>query len=253
VQRVVSAVHEVEPRARVILYGSRARGDASEESDWDLLVLLDGEATVARMTAVGDRLHQLMLDTSASLQPIVHGVDEWDAALSRVSPFHQNVERDGIDVTEASAGSTRRAGFTCNHTPLSEKQMAEARDQLMRQWLTEAAEALIAAQVLADARLWNPTVNRLYYACFYAVTALLLRDGYTFSKHGSVQSLFNLHYARTGIMPADLAALYNQLYEGRLKADYVAGLRFDEAQVRPWLEATRRFLAHVNDLLNPPA
>jgi predicted nucleotidyltransferase len=40
--RIREAIHDVEPSARVILYGSRARGDAQPESDWDILVLLDG-------------------------------------------------------------------------------------------------------------------------------------------------------------------------------------------------------------------
>jgi uncharacterized protein len=41
-QRVKQAVHEVEPEADIVLYGSRARGDARAESDWDFLILLDG-------------------------------------------------------------------------------------------------------------------------------------------------------------------------------------------------------------------
>ena len=40
-QLVKNAVHEVDDSAEIILYGSRARGDHHEESDWDFLVLLD--------------------------------------------------------------------------------------------------------------------------------------------------------------------------------------------------------------------
>jgi predicted nucleotidyltransferase len=45
-ERVKHAVHEVEPEADIVLYGSRARGDAHAESDWDFLILLDGVTAV---------------------------------------------------------------------------------------------------------------------------------------------------------------------------------------------------------------
>ena len=50
-ERVKHAVHEVEPEADIVLYGSRARGDAHAESDWDFLILLDGEVDDARTDA----------------------------------------------------------------------------------------------------------------------------------------------------------------------------------------------------------
>jgi len=45
---VKQAVHEVEPEADIVLYGSRARGDAHAESDWDFLILLNGVVDDAR-------------------------------------------------------------------------------------------------------------------------------------------------------------------------------------------------------------
>lgn len=43
-EQVKQAVHEIEPGAEIILYGSRARSDAQAESDWDFLILLDDVA-----------------------------------------------------------------------------------------------------------------------------------------------------------------------------------------------------------------
>lgn len=52
----------------------------------------------------------------------------------------------------------------------------EARDDVVRYRLQRAREALEDARVLANASRWSACVNRLYYACFYAVSALLLQD-----------------------------------------------------------------------------
>jgi uncharacterized protein (UPF0332 family) len=55
--------------------------------------------------------------------------------------------------------------------------------------MDRANEALEDARILANARRWNARVNRLYYACFYAVSALLPLHGFSSSKHAGVRSL----------------------------------------------------------------
>lgn len=98
--RVRTAVREVEPEARIILYGSRARGDAEAESDWDLLVLVDGPVDHARTRAVQHRLLELSLgqEDCPVLSAIVRGKAEWDSPLFRAMPFHANVEREGVEL-----------------------------------------------------------------------------------------------------------------------------------------------------------
>ena len=55
--------------------------------------------------------------------------------------------------------------------------MTEPLDTLIHYRLERAQESLDEAHLLADAGRWNACVNRLYYSCFYAVSALLVRDG----------------------------------------------------------------------------
>jgi len=62
--------------------------------------------------------------------------------------------------------------------------------------MTRADESLEDARILAKAERWNACVNRLYYACFYAVSALLVMDGLSSSKHAGVRSLFNRQYVK---------------------------------------------------------
>jgi uncharacterized protein (UPF0332 family) len=92
-------------------------------------------------------------------------------------------------------------------------------------------------------------VNRLYYACFYAVSALLVHQGLSSSKHAGVRSLFNKHYVKTGDTPRDLARIYNDLFERRQEGDYIDFVRFEESQVRPWIPEAEKFIAHISSLI----
>jgi uncharacterized protein (UPF0332 family) len=92
-------------------------------------------------------------------------------------------------------------------------------------------------------------VNRLYYACFYAVSALLVRDGLSSSRHAGVRSLFNRHYVKTGKVPKDLATIYNDLFERRQEGDYIDFVSFQEPQVLPWISKAEKLLAFVAGLV----
>jgi uncharacterized protein (UPF0332 family) len=115
--------------------------------------------------------------------------------------------------------------------------------------LQRAQQTLEDARLLANASRWNPCVNRLYYACFYAVSALLLQDGLSSSKHTGVRSLFNRHYVRMGKVPKELAPIYNDLFERRHEGDYMDFVDFEEAQVLPWIAHAERFIDHIASLI----
>jgi uncharacterized protein (UPF0332 family) len=85
-----------------------------------------------------------------------------------------------------------------------------SRGDLVQYRLQRARETLQDVRLLANASRWNPCVNRLYYACFYAVSALLIQQGLSSSKHTGLRGLFNQHYVRTGKVPKELAQIYNE-------------------------------------------
>jgi uncharacterized protein (UPF0332 family) len=95
---------------------------------------------------------------------------------------------------------------------------------------------------------WNACVNRLYYACFYAVSALLVRHGLSSSKHTGVRRLFNQHYVKMGEIPKDLARTYNDLFERRQEGDYIDFVSFLESQVLPWISEAEQLVDYVRRL-----
>lgn len=94
-KQVKQAIHEVEPDADVILYGSRPRGDAVSDSDWDFLILVDGSVSEERTDRVRDRLYDIELEAGAVLSSIVRSRDEWNNPRYRSLPFRQRVEQEG--------------------------------------------------------------------------------------------------------------------------------------------------------------
>jgi predicted nucleotidyltransferase len=91
-----AAIAVVAPDATVILYGSRARGDAREDSDYDLLVLVDREADMQLERAIVNQLVPLEVRTGKVLTVLVYSRSQWDSALYRAMPFHKNVTREGV-------------------------------------------------------------------------------------------------------------------------------------------------------------
>jgi len=123
-------------------------------------------------------------------------------------------------------------------------------EELVHYRLRRAQETLVDAQILAQSGRWDACMNRLYYGCVYAVSALLARDGLVASKHSGVRGLFNREYVKPGLVPKDLARLYNDLFERRQEADYLDFFTFDQAQVEPLLPTVEIFINHIAELLS---
>jgi uncharacterized protein (UPF0332 family) len=114
--------------------------------------------------------------------------------------------------------------------------------------MARARETLEDARILANEQRWNACVNRLYYACFYAVSALLVQDDLSSSRHAGVRSLFNRQYVKTGKIPKEMARVYNDLFERRQESDYIDFVSFQESQVLPWIPKAEELVDYIADL-----
>jgi uncharacterized protein len=94
--RCRDAVQEVAPGATVILYGSRARVAAEPESDYDLLILVEGPSSRKLEDQIGDRLYALELESDTVVSLLVYEKHTWDTPLCKAMPLHRNVDREGI-------------------------------------------------------------------------------------------------------------------------------------------------------------
>jgi predicted nucleotidyltransferase len=97
-KRVKQEVRSVISGAEIILYGSRARGDADSISDWDFLILVDQPLDRNLITEIKDRLYDLELVTDTILSSIIRTRKEWDSPRYSALPFKRAVEQEGVQL-----------------------------------------------------------------------------------------------------------------------------------------------------------
>jgi uncharacterized protein (UPF0332 family) len=125
----------------------------------------------------------------------------------------------------------------------------DARNVLIRLWLEKAHEALASAELELNAGHANFAVNRLYYACFYTVTALLLRDGKQFTKHSAIKSEFIRTYIKPGLVDVKWNKFYQKLFDDRQEGDYIPTAMFEASEVSTRIQQAHEFIGLVRGLL----
>lgn len=96
IEQVKQAILEIEPRAEIILYGSRSCGDFNEESDWDFLILVEGTVDDKRIDNIRHRLYEVEWQQGQVISSITRSHQEWDSPRYQVMPLHQRIEQEGI-------------------------------------------------------------------------------------------------------------------------------------------------------------
>ncbi len=120
---------------------------------------------------------------------------------------------------------------------------ASERDHLVRYRLQCAHEAISEAEALIEKALLRGSTNRLYYAMFYAVVALLAtRDVYP-KTHKGVRQQFSLIFLSTGFISQELGLAYSELFERRHSGDYDDFVSIEA-------EAVQRLHAHTIALVD---
>lgn len=116
-------------------------------------------------------------------------------------------------------------------------------------WLEKASESLAAASDEMEAGRITFSVNRIYYACFYVVSALLLQEGCKFKKHSGVRSTFHQQFVKTSLVSHEHGLLYDELFEARQRADYMEFAPMEKSQAEDWLRRARDFVARIRTLI----
>jgi uncharacterized protein (UPF0332 family) len=85
---------------------------------------------------------------------------------------------------------------------------------------------------------------------FYAVSAALLKKGLTYKKHSGVRAAFHREFIKNGVLDIQLGKYYDQLFEDRQEADYIAWIVFDRDYVENQFQRCSEFLDVVRPFVD---
>lgn len=93
--QIKKIVRHEDPNAKIYLYGSRSRGTAKDDSDWDLLILLNRDnISYEDERRITYPLYDLEFNTGEVISPMIYTKKEWNSKY-KVTPFYQNVMKEG--------------------------------------------------------------------------------------------------------------------------------------------------------------
>lgn len=99
-------------------------------------------------------------------------------------------------------------------------------------------------------KYYNNAANRMYYACYYAVSALLIANGIVTKSHDGVKQMFGLHFIRTGIFPITYSKYYSNLFEARQTGDYEDLFNHDEISTAELYPKAKELVAAIKEKVN---
>jgi uncharacterized protein (UPF0332 family) len=127
--------------------------------------------------------------------------------------------------------------------------MTDGQRELVRYRMERAFETLQEARLIMEGGHLYGAANRIYYACFYAVVALLLTRDLSSPKHSGVMALFNRHFIKEGVMPLDMGKFYSSVFDRRLEGDYGEIVELQEEDIRADLAKAEEFIARIESQL----
>ena len=126
----------------------------------------------------------------------------------------------------------------------------EDKNALVAIRLQRAKETISEAKGNMQLGYWRIAANRLYYACYYAATALLIKNNLTAHTHTGVINQFGLHFVTKGFMSKEQGKFFKQLFNLRQSGDYDDWFVINERDVKPLLEPVERFIEEIENLIN---
>ncbi len=114
--------------------------------------------------------------------------------------------------------------------------------------LERAANTFKDAEILLNNHSLQSTVNRLYYALFYSVSALASAHDFHTSKHTGLRSWFNKNLVHPGIISIEMGTVFNKVFELRSKGDYADFVELDETEVTQLFHQSKTTLNTLRSL-----
>ena len=125
----------------------------------------------------------------------------------------------------------------------------ESRDSLIAYRIERAYGSLKEAKLMAQGEFYNASINRLYYACYYMVVALLLKNNISAQTHSGVKTMLGMHFTSKGKLSISASKIFATLFEKRHSSDYDDFVYCDREMVDDLYPKAEAFIGEVKNLL----
>lgn len=125
----------------------------------------------------------------------------------------------------------------------------DSRKALIAYRIQRAYETLKEADVMIRESFYNASVNRMYYACYYAAVALLLKFDIQVQTHNGVKTMLGLHFISTGKLPLKIGKTFSTLFEKRQSGDYDDFVYCDRNMVEDLYPQAQLFIDSIKEML----
>lgn len=123
------------------------------------------------------------------------------------------------------------------------------RSTLIEYWMEKSRESMETGRSEYEAGRFTPAVRSTYYACFYALTAVLLKKGKSLKRHTAVRAALHRELIKTGLLDTSSGRFYDKIFDSRHKGDYQPMVEFESEQVKGYIDQAKGFIKEMEELL----
>ena len=123
------------------------------------------------------------------------------------------------------------------------------RETLVSLYWERCKEALADADAAIASERWNNAAGRIYYAVFYAVCTLFVKDGHPIKTHRGAKNILGQEYVVTGKISKESSHIFSQLETLRDMADYDVVFVATKEEIMDYRPKADAFIAEITKLL----
>lgn len=199
---------------RVVLYGSKARGEAAQWSDIDLLVVAaSGYKGVKQICKDFE-------DSNSLIAPMVFSLADWENYQRLKLPFYVNVRRDGIELWDEYAAQREESLVRLDFPEGELRPLDFETIEVIRLYVAESREMWRNAQVIENDGCSLYAVPSAYRAAYSLATAALYTLNVVRDKHQGVRDALNRFLVKSKLLEKEFQDIYARLYDARGYVDY---------------------------------
>jgi uncharacterized protein (UPF0332 family) len=124
------------------------------------------------------------------------------------------------------------------------------RKNLLKHRIDKSKETIEDARIAIENGRYRNAMNRIYYAIFYIVSALAVKEGFSTSKHKQLLGWFNFNFVKEGKISVDLWDIYKIAYDNRQESDYEDYIEYKADDVIRYYNDMLRFVSEIEKIIN---